>query len=51
MSIDLLNITDLYLLNKLLNKYKDIVEKIELRIKNRLKEIEEGKKAVIVNFD
>ncbi len=51
MSIDLLNISDLYLLNKLLNKYKDIVEKIELRIKNRLKEIEESKKAVIVNFD
>ena len=45
------NIDDLFILNKLLNKYKEIVEKIELKIKNRIKEIENQKKSVILNFD
>ena len=49
--MDFNNIDDLFILNKLLNKYKDIVEKIELKIKNRIKEIENQKNSVILNFD
>jgi hypothetical protein len=49
--MDFNNIDDLFILNKLLNKYKEIVEKIELKIKNRIKEIENQKKSVILNFD
>jgi len=51
MTMDFNNIDDLFILNKLLNKYKEIVEKIELKIKNRIKEIENQKKSVILNFD
>ncbi len=49
--MDFNNIDDLFILNKLLNKYKEIVEKIELKIKNRIKEIENQKNSVILNFD
>lgn len=51
MTMDFNNIDDLFILNKLLNKYKEIVEKIELKIKNRIKEIENQKNSVILNFD
>ena len=49
--MDFNNIDDLFILNKLLNKYKEIVENIELKIKNRIKEIENQKNSVILNFD